>query len=64
MLKRIMRDIQKADAREVDEILDAAMARRKQLYPDWEMVYFAVPKNDPRERQLLKEMTERYKNLR
>ena len=49
MLKIILRSIRKADAKEIDEILDAATERRRQLFPDWEMVFFARPKRTPQE---------------
>lgn len=47
MLEQILRGIQNADAKEIDDILDAAVKRRRQLYPDWEMIYLAAPKKNP-----------------
>ena len=44
MREGTLQNIKKANAKEVDEILDAAMERRRQLFPDWEMVYYARPK--------------------
>lgn len=44
MREGTLQNIKKANAKEVDEILDAAMERRRQLFPDWKMVYYASPK--------------------
>ena len=49
MKKTILRCIREADAKEIDEILNAATERRRQLVPDWEMVFFARPKQTPQE---------------
>lgn len=49
MKKTILRCIREADAKEIDEILNAATERRRQLFPDWEMVFFARPKQTPQE---------------
>lgn len=43
----ITNTIKAADAEEIDEILDMAMERRRELYPDWDMAYLAVPKGAP-----------------
>ena len=45
--------ISMADTESADRILDAVFARRRVLFPDWDMVYFALPKNDPEERKLV-----------
>ena len=47
----MMQEIRKADPAEIDMILEAAVARKRELYPQWEMVYIALPKNDPEERK-------------
>ncbi len=46
MKQSILAYIMQADEILVDEILEAAVSRRRQLYPDWEMLYFALPKGD------------------
>lgn len=38
--------IQRADRMEIQDLLDAAMARYRVLYPDWDIWYCAVEKND------------------
>lgn len=48
----ILQLIAGADAQEIDYILDAAMNRKRELYPDWELFYCAAPKgsiNSPEE---------------
>ena len=47
MLEQILLEIQKAGGKEIDVILDATLERRCQLYPGWEMVYLATPKQTP-----------------
>ncbi len=49
----IMRLVNRADSVEIDTILDAALARRQDLYPNWDMTYIALPKDDPKERSRL-----------
>ena len=51
--------IQQADTTWIDTILDAALARRQDLYPNWDMTYIALPKDDPKERsRLLSQITQ------
>ena len=47
--------ISRAGAETVDQILDAAFKRRRELFPDWDMIYFALPKNNPKERKMILE---------
>ena len=51
----IMKLLSSAKEEDVDEILDAVFARRRELFPDWDMIYFALPKNNPKERKMLLE---------
>ena len=44
MKKSVRNGICNADTKEIDEILNLAVARRQELYPDWDMVYLAIPK--------------------
>ena len=46
MKQGVLTYIMQADEILLDEILEAAVSRRRQLYPDWEMLYFALPKQD------------------
>ena len=43
-IARLIREIENADVFQVDRILDAAMKRKQQLYPDWEIFYCAAQK--------------------
>lgn len=46
-LAKTIEAIQHADAAEIDSLLDTALRRKRDLYPDWELLYFAHPKNAP-----------------
>lgn len=50
----VLRVIAQADGDFVEEILTAAIARKRQLYPDWEILYLA------QSRQAGSEERERY----
>lgn len=39
--------MESATLQQVDAVLMAAVKRREELFPDWEMAYIALPKNDP-----------------
>lgn len=43
-MDQVIKDIQKADVIQIDRILDAAMKRKRELYPDWELFYCAAEK--------------------
>lgn len=43
-IARLIREIENSDVFQVDRILDAAMKRKQQLYPDWEIFYCAAQK--------------------
>lgn len=43
--EKLVAIIQNADAETIDYILDAAIQRKRELYPDWELFYCAVPKD-------------------
>ena len=44
-----------ADAESVDRILNAIFTRRRELFPEWDMIYLALPRNNPEERKLVLE---------
>ena len=50
-MKKVLESIRNADTTEIGDILEAAVQRKRELYPEWEMVYLALPKNDPQERK-------------
>lgn len=41
----IVNEINKADAESIDYILNAAIQRKRELHPDWELFYCAAPKD-------------------
>ena len=45
--------IAKADAIQIDEILKAAIERKKELYPEWDLLYYAHKRG---ERDLTKQI--------
>ena len=49
----VLRLIENADEETLDCILNAVFERRKSLFPDWEMIYFSLPKNNPKERKMI-----------
>lgn len=38
--------IEEAGVEEVDELLSAAIDRKRELFPEWEILYLALPKRD------------------
>lgn len=43
--------ITQAEAGEIQEYVTAAFNRYRQLYPEWDITYMAIPKNDLEDRQ-------------
>lgn len=43
-LDKLIEEIGKANVFQVDYILDAAMKRKRELWPDWELFYCAAEK--------------------
>ena len=54
-LSGVMDRIGHADDIEINEIIQAVIRRYQRVYPDWEVVFLALPKNDPVERKRLLE---------
>ena len=52
-LSEILSFISKADDSQLNTITDALSARYKTLFPDWEVVYLALPLHDPQRRDEL-----------
>ena len=48
--------IAQADDGQLNEITSALTARYKVLFPDWEVVYLALPLQDPERREQLWEL--------
>jgi len=57
--KLVLYYIERACRKQIDEILNAAMRRKETLFPNWEICYLALPKNDRENRQrILEKMLE------
>ena len=52
-LSEILSFISKADDSQLNTITDALSARYKALFPDWEVVYLALPLHDAERRKIL-----------
>ncbi len=48
----MLEKIQNATREEISEILPAAMARYRELYPEWEIFYTSIEKSVDKNRQL------------
>ena len=55
-LEDIILFISQADDTQLNEITRALTARYKTLFPDWEVVYLALPLQDPEHREQLWEL--------
>lgn len=47
----LLRQIACADKMEIEDILSTAMKRKEELYPQWDMVYLALQKDDLEKRR-------------
>ena len=43
-IEKLVKEIENANVFQIDYILDAAMKRKRELYPDWELFYCAAEK--------------------
>ena len=41
---RIIEEVMRMDASQIEYIMDAAIKRKRELYPDWEIFYCAAEK--------------------
>ena len=55
-LEDIILFISQSDDTQLNEITSALTARYKTLFPDWEVVYLALPLQDPERRERLWEL--------
>ena len=49
--EELKRQISKADSAQIDGLMDAVFARKRELYPQWDIQYVALPKDDWDERE-------------
>ena len=62
MIDEVLVYTKNADDTQVEQILNAALDRKRELFPDWDIQYLAVPKHDYKERQLTLEYIVRWMN--
>ena len=60
MLAQILSYIRSTEDSQLEQILSAALDRKRNLFPDWDIQYIAVPKNDPREQEILLEFISKW----
>lgn len=67
-MEEVVKEINRADAVLTDILMDAVFARKRQLFPDWEICYIALPKEDREEREntlkMLLELEQKAQKLR
>jgi hypothetical protein len=54
-VEELRKQIRKADREQIDILLEAAFARKRELYPQWDIQYMALPKDDWEERRRILE---------
>ena len=54
-LEEIVKEIRDADGTQIDILLDEVFYRKRTLYPQWDLSYLALPKNDWVERRRILE---------
>lgn len=50
-LEKMMTRIRCADPEEIEKLISAVLRRKRELFPEWDVVYFALPKKDKEERK-------------
>ena len=50
-METVFHRIERADEQDLREIMDAVQERFAVAYPQWDIVYVAVPKEDPEKRK-------------
>ena len=52
-LNQVLTYIHQADDLQVNEIIQAIVSRYRDIYPDWDITFLSLPRNDPEERNNL-----------
>ena len=52
-LDQVLTYIHQADDLQVNEIIQAIVSRYREVYPDWDITFLSLPRNDPEERNHL-----------
>ena len=55
-MEEILEMIRTADATQVDFILEAAMKRKRELYPAWQIIYYAKKRGEKDDFEWLRAM--------
>ena len=50
-MEELQRQIRNADSTQIDILLEAAFARKRELYPQWDIQYMVLPRDDWEERR-------------
>lgn len=50
-LDEMIIQISRVDTDEIQKLINAVFARKRELYPDWDIVYMALPKDNWEERK-------------
>lgn len=59
LMEEVIKRIEEADTAEIDEVLRAVGQRLRNMFPDWETVYLALPRNNPDERRRILKLVPR-----
>lgn len=52
----LLKQIGKMDADTIEKLTDAVFERKRELFPQWDIVYLAMPKNNWEERKRILDM--------
>lgn len=55
-LEELMKRIEQSDKEEIIDVLDAAMKRKRELYPDWDIIYYAGKKGEKDEVDVIRSL--------
>lgn len=59
-MNELLEKIRKADQKEIDRLLDAVILRKRELFPNWEILYLALPKDDTQQRNAILDRVHTY----
>ncbi len=50
-IQRLVKKLRKADAPVIDAVLATVLTRKMELYPEWEIIYFALSRESKESRK-------------
>ena len=59
-ISEILQAIQEAGPEDMSDLVNTLSRRYRQLYPDWDILYIACPKNNPEEKRVILDYIVRY----